>query len=66
MSWAVSGLALIGVVLNIYKRKECFIIWTFTNLFWFIYDYSIGAYAQSALFFVYFVLAIWGLVKWNK
>lgn len=64
--WVITALSLIGVVLNIYKRKECFIIWGFTNAVWCVYDYRIGAVEQSVLFFVYFCLAIWGLVQWDK
>lgn len=66
MTWIVSLFALIGVILNIYKKKSCFIIWAFTNLFWCIYDWQIGAKAQSVLFGVYFLLAIWGLIQWAK
>jgi nicotinamide riboside transporter PnuC len=62
--WAVTILSIVGVVLNIKKRKECFFIWAFTNAAWCIYDFVIGAYAQAALFAVYFVLAIWGLIEW--
>lgn len=63
--WFVTSMSLLGVVLNIYKRKECFIIWACTNFIWCVYDFSIGAIEQSALFAVYFALAIWGLIKWN-
>lgn len=64
--WAITVLSIIGVILNIKKRKECFIIWVGTNFTWAIYDFYIGAYAQSALFGIYFLLAIWGLIEWRK
>jgi nicotinamide riboside transporter PnuC len=64
--WVVTGLSLIGVVLNIYKRKECFLIWAVTNFAWMVYDWQIKAYEQATLFGVYFILAIWGLVKWHQ
>jgi len=66
LMWAVTALAIVGVILNIKKRRACFIIWTFTNGAWCLYDYSIGATAQSALFAVYFVLALWGIYEWRK
>ena len=66
IDWIVSAIALLGVWLNIKKDSCCFVLWTFTNGFWCVYDYSIGATAQSALFFVYFVLAVYGLYKWRK
>lgn len=65
LTWLLAGLSLIGVVLNIKKKSECFAIWLFTNASWTIYDFSINAYAQSALFLVYTILAIYGLYEWK-
>jgi len=66
LSWIVSALALVGVVLNIYKRKECFYVWAVTNSCFGAYSFYKTAYSQSALFAVYFVLAIWGIYKWRS
>ena len=66
MYWIISFLSLVGVVLNIKKRKECFIIWTVTNFSWMLVNYHHEIYAQSALFAVYFLLALWGLWEWRK
>ena len=63
--WLITIASLIGVVLNIKKRKESFAIWSVTNFAWMIYDFRIGAYEQSALFGVYFVLASYGLYEWG-
>ena len=65
-SWFISALALVGVVLNIYKVRWCFAVWLCTNCAWMIVDFSAGLYAQAVLFAVYAVLAVWGLVKWAK
>lgn len=65
LMWIVTGLSIIGVILNIYKRKECFIIWIITNVLWCLYDFHIEAHAQSGLFLIYLILAIAGLIKWN-
>lgn len=62
----VTILSLIGVVLNIYKKRSGFIVWAFTNAAWCIYDFRIGAWEQGGLFLVYFVLAGWGWFKWGK
>jgi nicotinamide riboside transporter PnuC len=64
--WIITLISLIGVILNIKKRRECFMIWTVSNFAWMVYDFKIGAYAQSALFAVYFVLAVWGLYEWKE
>jgi len=66
LMWIVTLTSIIGVILNIKKRKECFIIWGVTNSLWCIYDLSIKAYAQSFLFFIYVLLAIWGIWEWRK
>jgi len=66
LMWIVSGFALIGVILNIYKRQSCFVIWIFTNFAHCIYCFHKTAYPQSALFAVYFGLAIWGVIKWKQ
>jgi len=63
--WLLTILSLIGVVLNIYKKKACFIVWAFTNFAWMIIDFAKGLPEQGTLFAVYFVLAIWGCIKWK-
>ncbi len=35
-------LSILGVILNIKKKKLCFIIWAFTNFSWAIRDTSAG------------------------
>jgi hypothetical protein len=66
LTWGVTLASVVGVIANIYKKRWCFIVWSGTNAFWCIYDLYIGEYAQLALFGMYFILAVWGLVKWHK
>ncbi len=63
--WLVTLASLIGVVANIKKKRWCFGIWLVTNTIWCVYDFMLGAIAQSALFAVYVGLAIWGLWEWR-
>jgi len=63
--WVVTAASLIGVIANIKKKRWCFGIWFFTNSSWAIYDFIIGAWAQSALMTVYALLAIWGIYEWR-
>ena len=63
--WTVTVLAILGVVLNIKKKRLCFFIWIFTNGAWMLVDFYEGIYAQAFLFFIYFCLAIWGYVAWK-
>ena len=60
----ITAMSIVGVILNIYKSKICFLIWIFTNFAWMIIDFQAKLYSQSFLFLVYFLLAIYGLVKW--
>lgn len=65
-TWLVTLAAIVGVVLNIKKKRLCFWIWAVTNASWCVIDLMKGIYAQSFLFFIYFLLAIWGIVEWGK
>ncbi len=65
-TWIVTGFSIIGVVLNVKRKRICFWIWAGTNAAWAIVDYWQGIYSQAALFTVYFGLAIYGLVEWGR
>lgn len=65
-TWPLAILTVVGVVLNVKKRRFCFVIWSVTNIFWVVYNYTIEAYAQAAVFAVYFGLAIWGIIQWGR
>ena len=66
ITWALTLLSLIGVWLNIKKLKACFYIWTITNFGWMVIDYNAGVYAQAALFSIYLILSIYGIIKWSE
>ena len=66
MKWSLAALSIVGVVLNIRRRRECFVVWCATNAAWTAVDVIHGVWAQAALQFVYFLLAIWGLMEWKK
>jgi len=59
-------LAITGVVLNIYKKKSCFYIWTLTNASWAVIDFYKGIPMQGLLFTIYTGLAIYGVIKWSE
>lgn len=64
--WIVTAFSLVGVVLNIKKKRLCFVFWMFTNFAWMVIDIKEGIYAQGVLMGVYFVLALWGLWEWRR
>jgi uncharacterized membrane protein len=63
--WTVTIIALVGVVLNIEHDLRCFYIWTFTNAAFAFRTFLLGAYEMTALFIIYFVLAIVGIYRWK-
>ena len=66
LTWSLTVAALVGVILNIKKMRVCFYIWAITNFGWMVVDFYEGIYAQSALFAIYFLLALWGIFEWRK
>lgn len=64
MQYIVMVLAILGVVLNIFKRPESYVIWTFTNGFWIYHNYRIGETVQMILFAVMAAVSIYGAVAW--
>jgi len=63
--WVVTIVALIGVVLNIEHDLRCFYIWSFTNAAFALRTFFLGAYEMTALFIIYFILAIVGIYRWK-
>jgi nicotinamide riboside transporter PnuC len=65
-TWILVLLGVIGVILNNHRRIECFYVWGITSFCWMIIDFQKGIYSQSALFAIYFMLAIHGWYNWKK
>ena len=51
--------------LNVQQCRAGFAVWIVTNALWAVYDWWIGARAQSVLFIAYFGLAVWGWFAWG-
>lgn len=66
LSWVMSGIALIGTILNAERNIIGFLFWLVSNLYMTIRFAYIGEYAQALLFLIYFLLAIRGIVVWQK
>ena len=63
--WSVAIASLIGVVLNVRKRRECFYIWFVTNAAWTTVDVIHEVWSQAALQAVYCALSLWGIWEWK-
>jgi len=64
-TWFLTLFSVIGVILNIQKKKSCFYFWAGSNICWAVVDYVNGLYSQAALFGIYFLLAVWGIIAWR-
>ena len=66
ITWMLTLLGIIGVILNIYKKRSCFLVWSISSSGWMVVDFCYGIYAQSALFGIYLILAVIGYIQWGK
>lgn len=66
IAYIVTLASIIGTVANSFQKRWCFYIWLCTNAFWCIYNIINKQYAQALLYLFNFIMAIIGLVKWNK
>lgn len=65
-TWIITGISLIGTVVNIYKSSWCFVFWLISNTAWCLWNLHIGQIPLAFQFFVYILLAVYGLIKWRK
>ncbi|MDR1560913.1 MAG: nicotinamide mononucleotide transporter family protein [Holosporaceae bacterium] len=57
--------SLTGAFFNARRKWYSFVIWALANVFWVIYDLSVGAYFQAALFGCYLSMNVYGLYCWK-
>jgi nicotinamide riboside transporter PnuC len=65
LEWILTVLSIVGVILNIKRKVLCFYIWAISNIGWIFLDYKAELYGQAVLFFIYFILALWGIYEWQ-
>lgn len=66
LSWIMSGIALAGTIINAERNRVGFLFWLVSNIYMSVRFLVIGEYAQSVLFFIYFILAIRGIMVWGN
>lgn len=65
-SWIFVLCALYGTYLNSEQDRDGFYFWIVSNIAFTVINLETGMYAQAALFTVYTVLAVRGLMRWEK
>lgn len=66
MLWLLTVLSIIGVILNIRKKRSGFVFWIITNGIWATYNFYKDIPEQGVLFVVYLALAIYGFIDWGR
>jgi len=66
MNWIIVAIALAGVVLNVRRRWEGFLLWLISNGWWFQHNLVIGEYHQAVLFGVFWLLSVYGIYSWKR
>jgi len=66
MTWILTAVCLAGTVLNVKKKRLCFVLWAVGNIAWLIYDIASGLYSRALLDAVQLGFAVWGLYEWKK
>lgn len=65
-AYVVTALSIVGTVANSFQKRWCFIVWAFTNSFWFVFNTTNGSYAQAILYAFNLAMAFIGLWKWKR
>ena len=65
MTWILTAVCLAGTVLNVKKKRLCFVLWAFGNIAWLIYDIASELYSRALLDAVQLGFAVWGLYEWK-
>jgi hypothetical protein len=58
-------IALYGTYLTAMKDRNGFYFWLASDILFFYININLQLYVQAALFFMYFVCGIIGLIKWK-
>lgn len=67
LSWGFSSINIFATILNIKKIPISFLLWTFCNIYWLIFDlFVIHDYARVASDVINLITSILGFVVWSK
>jgi len=60
-----TGLSLIGLVLNVFKRRSCFLVWLASNVLLAAWAADRAAWGMVATQVAFAVISAWGFVTWR-
>lgn len=66
LDYFVVSVALLGAVMNARNMQGAFLLWTFTNAYLTIKNFTTGDYPQGLLFASYLLISLYGLLTYDK
>lgn len=67
LSWGFSSINIFATILNIKKIPISFLLWTFCNIYWLLFDLLfVKDYARFATDIINLATSILGFVVWSK
>ena len=66
LGWAVTAIAVAGVVMNNHRLRLCFVLWFFSNGLSAAIHFNAGIASLAVRDLVFLVLAIHGLIAWSR
>jgi len=55
-----------GMILNVKKKKACFVVWLIGNTVWLLIDINSMAVSRIILDIAQQIFNAWGLIEWRK
>ncbi|MEW5772979.1 MAG: nicotinamide mononucleotide transporter [Thermodesulfobacteriota bacterium] len=65
-TWLLTCTSVTAVVLNIKKKRVCFLVFLAANSGWIAVNLLKGIPAQATLFVIYSGLSLWGFIEWGR
>ena len=65
-AYLITVVSIVGTFANSFKKRWCFILWSFTNTFWCIFNVMNASYAQALLYSFNLAMAIIEFIKWRQ
>lgn len=66
ITWVLSGISIIGALLNANGKRIGFWIWLIANNGWIIYCLIVKLYGQIPMWVVYNGICVVGLIRWKQ
>ena len=66
VGWILSGLTILGAIMNTFKNRWGFIVWIIANLGWIVFNIITETYSQIPVWLAMTVISMYGFISWSK